>query len=257
MWKTLVDFFKGTSIPRQIFIHVFIVAGFLTPIWILAHITQGRASKFITEWKADLQPITCAGNGKLDLPISIQMPDEEKARLVGQFQEARGGMNFHFDVLATFYRNYFSTTILTGVLASIAAIALLFITSDGWQHSSPYARTIFLVATVSATYCAAFPSIFQQQQNIEDNKKLYLDYVDLTNEMCSYVSTEETADGTEEDAKAFIHYVDGRLKDLDKIAVGFDITKSPDFYEAIRKGVENGGTPAGKGTGTNRPKKPK
>jgi hypothetical protein len=250
MWDKIVNFLKGNSVPRHVIVHCLLVVGFLIPVWILGHSLQRRAEKFISEWRADLQPITCAGDKKLDLPAATQASEEERKRLAGQFQEIRGRMNFHFDVLATFYKNYFSTIILAGVLASFAAIALLFITSDGWQHSSPYARTIFLVATASATYCAAFPSIFQQQQNIDDNKGLYLEYVALTNEMCSYASTGETPDNNQPTAKTFIHSVDTRLKDLNKIAIGFDITKAPDFYEAFRKGfgTSPGATPPDSGT---------
>jgi hypothetical protein len=222
-----------------VIVHAAIVVGFLIPIWITALLLQGRAEKFIGQWKSDLQPITCVGDTTLDLPATVQAAEAEKARLAGQFREIRGRMNFHFDVLATFYKNYFSTIILAGVLASIAAIALLFITSDGWQHSSPYARTIFLVATVSAAYCAAFPSIFQQQQNIDDNKNLYLEYVALTNEICSYATTGEPVDNSKKDARAFIHYVDSQLQQFDRIAIGFDLSKTPDFYETLRSGTSN------------------
>jgi hypothetical protein len=236
VWRTVVDFLKGNSTPRKVIVHAAIVIGFLMPVWITATVLQCRARQFAADWRKDLQPITCTGDDKQGLLVTVPATTEEKARLVGQFQQTRGRMNYHFDLLATFYQYYFSTIIMLGVLTSVAAVTLLFITSDGWQHSSPYARTIFLVATMSATYCAAFPSIFQQQQNIEDNRGLYLDYVTLTNEMCSYATTGETPDGVKADAKGFIHHVDAQLERLNKIAIGFDITKNPDFYEAIRKG---------------------
>jgi len=253
MWDRIVAFFNGSSTLRQVTVHALIVVGFLIPVWITALVLQGRAERFIGQWRADLQPITCVGDAKLELPAVGQASEAEKARLAGQFRETRGRMNFHFDVLATFYKNYFATIILAGVLASIAAIALLFITSGGWQHSSPYARTIFLVATASATYCAAFPSIFQQQQNIDDNKKLYLEYVALTNEMCSYATTGEPGDNSKKDAKTFIHYVDSQLQQLDKIAIGFDMSKAPDFNEALQKGIANNPKSGEVSAGTQKP----
>src|SRR5205823_12841233 len=114
--------------------------------------------------------------------------------------------------LVIFYKNYFATIIMAGVLASVAAIALLFITTAGWQNASEYARTIFLVATAAATYCAAFPGIFQQQQNIDDNKTLYLNYVALANEICSYAATGEAITNDKEAVSIFIHHVDGELQ---------------------------------------------
>ena len=162
-------------------------------------------------------------------------------------------MDHHFTLLIIFYKNYFATIIMTGVLASVAAITLLFITTAGWQNASEYARTIFLVATAAATYCAAFPGIFQQQQNIDDNKTLYINYVGLANEMCSYAATEETLGGDQTQPMAFIHHVDTELQKLNKIAIGFDAGKSPNFTEAFRAALgertsESGGTkPSGKG----------
>ncbi len=82
---------------------------------------------------------------------------------------------------------FYTTILMSGGLAAIAAIMLLFIAMDGWKSSNPYARNLLLIATVSATFCAAFPSLFQQQRNIDENTRLYLEYVALTNEMCSYV----------------------------------------------------------------------
>jgi hypothetical protein len=161
-------------------------------------------------------------------------------------------MTHHFNLLITFYSYYFSTVIMTGVLASVAAICLLFITSKGWVPSNAYAKTIFLVATASATYCAAFPSIFQQQQNIDDNRRLYLDYAALANEMCSYATTGGNDAGESREPKDFIHYEDVQLKKLNKIAVGFDVSKIPDFTQALSKatGTNPTGTTGVKGDGT-------
>jgi hypothetical protein len=253
MWTKIVNFFKTDSVPRTVVFHALIVAGFLTPAFITASICRANAQAFATEWARVLQTITCEGNRKQNLPVAIQASPEEKARLAGQFQELRSRMKHHFDLLITFYSYYFSTIIMTGVLASVAAICLLFITSKGWVPSNPYAKTIFLVATASATYCAAFPSIFQQQQNIDDNKRLYIEYVALTNEMCSYASTGENNDEDPKHPNEFIHYVDLQLKRLNKIAVGFDVTKMPDFTQAFAKGTGTNnpaGGPEGKGAGT-------
>lgn len=245
MWTRIASFFQTSSVPRSVVFHILIVVGFLTPVFITASICRSQAKAFAEGWYTDLQAINCAGDGKSNLSVTIQTSAEEKARLAGQFQELGNRMKHHFHLLITFYSYYFSTIIMTGVLASVAAICLLFITSKGWVPSNAYAKTIFLVATASATYCAAFPSIFQQQQNIDDNRRLYLEYTGLANEMCSFVTTGENDAGDSQEPKEFIHYEDVQLKKLNKIAVGFDVSKIPDFTQAFGKGI--GSNPTGTG----------
>jgi hypothetical protein len=258
MWTKIVTFFKTSSVPRSVVFHILIVVGFLTPVFITASICRSQAKVFAQGWYMDLQTISCADDGKSNLPVAIQISPEEKARLAGQFHELGNRMKHHFDLLITFYSYYFSTIIMTGVLASVAAICLLFITSKGWVPSNAYAKTIFLVATASATYCAAFPSIFQQQQNIDDNRRLYLEYTALANEMCSFAITGENDAGDSQEAKEFIHYEDVQLKTLNKIAVGFDVSKMPDFTQAFNKGIGSNPTakssPEATGTRGSKPK---
>jgi hypothetical protein len=244
MFQKIVTFFKTTSTARTVTVLSFIVIGFLTSAFITARIFRQQAFTFAQTWRANLQPVSCAGDRKTDLPVTIAgASPAETARLKGQFQELQDRMKHHFDVMITFYAYNFSTIIMVGVLASVAAICLLFITSKGWEPSNVYAKTIFLVATASATYCAAFPSIFQQDLNLNNNKRLYLEYVSLANEMCSYVTTRENIDGDPREPSEFIHYTDLQLKKLNTIAVGFDPSKIPDFASAFSKGTGLGGTP--------------
>jgi hypothetical protein len=141
MWQTLKDFFRGISVARKVILHVVIVGGFLTAVWILTISLYHLAAETTSQWSKDIQSVNCTADGKTDLQVSAQASNDEKARLGGQFQEVKSRMNFHFHLMTNFYENFFVTLILTGVLASIAAITLLFITTDGWNSSSPYART--------------------------------------------------------------------------------------------------------------------
>jgi hypothetical protein len=247
MWIKIVNFFSTESMPRKIVLLTLIVVGFLTSAFITAIVFRLDARDFAEGWRKDLQPASCAGDANANLSVTIDASDGDKARMGGQFQQLKIRMKHHLDLFIKFYSYYFSTVIMVGVLASVAAICLLFITSKGWVPANPYAKTIFLVATASATYCAAFPSIFQQQQNIDDNKRLYLEYGTLANEMCSYATTGENSDGDQQNPNDFIHYTDRQFKRLNKIAVGFDVSKIPDFTQAFSKGTVNstpGASPA-------------
>jgi hypothetical protein len=174
--------------------------------------------------------------------LTVSAPDPalvalQEQRLMGQFHQIQQRIEHHFSQLITYYSYSFATTIMVGILAAIAAITLVFITLSGWQPSSEYKKTIFLLATVTATYSAAFPSIFDLQKNIDDNRYLYLKYVALANQICSYQATAETPDTGRTTLNVFIHQVDTQLSNLNKIAAGTETNQIPDFNDALRQAM--------------------
>jgi len=255
MWDKLRTFFTTASTLRTIVFHALIILGFLTALFTGISVCDGLARPYADKWEKQLSSISCNGDGNFSLPFPPpragtelkitrsdstdtpyeNMSDEEKGRLQGQAQEIRTRMDHHLSVLKLFYVTSYTTILMTGGLTAVAAIMLLFITMDGWKSSNQYARNLFLMATASATFCAAFPSLFQQQRNIDENTRLYLEYVALTNEMCSYATTRQTSDEPVLATDAFIVSVDKRLKALNKIAVGFDVSKVPDFSAALQR----------------------
>jgi hypothetical protein len=255
MWQKLRTFFTTDSNLRTIVFHALIIVGFLTTLFSCVKVCDGLARPYADRWEKQLSSISCYGDGDSALPLSSPrsgaglqsahskssddaietLPDEQRGRLRGQYQEIRARMEHHLSVLKLFYVTSYTTILMTGGLTAVAAIMLLFITMDGWKSSNQYARNLFLMATATATFCAAFPSLFQQQRNIDENTRLYLEYVALTNEMCSYATTGSTNDDPALTANDFIVSVDKRLKVLNKIAVGFDVSKVPDFTAALQR----------------------
>jgi len=278
MWNRIVAFLRALPIVKEVAIHVVIVVGFLLAVWAASSTIKSGALRFAEGWRAELNPITCTKDpGVIDLPsnpnpnvakpaqtstdgatgngapappnaepapISEATKKAFEARLAGQFHEVQQRIHHHFDQMITYYAYSFSTTFMVGILAAIAAIALLFITMNGWEDANQYQKTIFLLATVTATYSAAFPGIFQLQKNVDDNRFLYLKYVGLANEMCSYQVTNETTDKTQLDEAGFIHQVDNEMITLNKIAVGFDISQIPDFTKALNQATGKTGNNA-------------
>jgi len=282
MWQHIVDFFHNDSIPKLIVVHGLIVAGFLFAVLITVHIFRKQGEKLAEQWRSDLSPITCTANSKArDLPLpqaalatsspqagpivsrtaavaiasngtaeSALLPVQlVPLRLNGQFHQLQQRLDHHFNQFATYYSWSFASTLMTGILAAIAAVALLFITMSGWARSHHYQKTIFLVATVTATYAAAFPSIFQLERNVEDNRDLYLSYVSLADEMCSYPWTNMPTDGPSADPVTFVSHVDSELRRLNKIVVGFDVMKTPNFTEVINGQLGRGETSPGQQNG--------
>jgi hypothetical protein len=133
---------------------------------------------------------------------------------MGQFHEVVSRMRHHFWMTTVFYETQFTTSSMTPALAAAAAITLLFITSAGWKQADRFLKNIFVLATASATFCAAIPGIYQQQENMDANKKLYLQYAALANEICSYAATgdnqgspqaQSRSAAKKKDPAAFIH----------------------------------------------------
>ena len=257
MWQKIKTFVETNPGLHAVLLHGLLIVGFITVVFVAVEVCEGLAREYADRWEKDLSSISCNGDGSSELfplprgvgtgPQSAGTAaaagestarltaDEERGRLRGQYQEIRTRMNHHLSVLKMFYVTFYTTILMSGGLAAIAAIMLLFIAMDGWKSSNPYARNLFLIATVSATFCAAFPSLFQQQRNIDENTRLYLEYVALTNEMCTYTTTGGASDETNIERKDFIRNVDRQLKALNKIAVGFDVSKVPDFTSALQK----------------------
>jgi len=100
-------------------------------------------------------------------------------------------MQLHLDVMDFYYTRYYMAIITSSLAAALAAVALILISKSGWQETSNYIITMFFVAAAASVFYGAFPGVFQQQQNITDNKLLYLKYAALENEVLSYAVTGE------------------------------------------------------------------
>lgn len=147
---------------------------------------------------------------------------EQKQRLDEQLMNIRARISHHGTVMAFFFKAYYMAISVIMFAGLIAAVALFFIAQIGWGPTNPFVKNVFLVMTAATLYYGLFPSVFQQQQNISDNKDLFLAYKALENEVISYPVT-ITKDSKK--PEEFIGYVDSELKRLGNIAIGFDYTK--------------------------------
>ena len=144
----------------------------------------------------------------------------------------------HFNVMKFFYSRYYMAISIVLISGLIAGIALLFITKNGWAGVSQYVKTVFITAAALTAYLGAFPRVFQQTQNIADNKKLYLHYMALHDEVMSYLSLQAEYKWGIEKPSEFIHYIDKQLIHLNTFAIGFDDTKVPNYKGSFDGRVE-------------------
>jgi len=170
-----------------------------------------------------------------------------------------------------YYRNYFTSIVMSLATGAIAVMALILISKHGWDAANEYIITTFFVMTAFATYYSASPGVFQQDQNISANKALFIKFDALQDELLSYLTTGEAmkkepnigealksavdtspkpatqpaqgsrSSGTEQHGsrtgipltpKEFIHYVDIQLA-LDTLPIGFDPSQIPNYRDAF------------------------
>jgi hypothetical protein len=192
----------------------------------------------------------------------------EESRLQNQLDDIRKKAKHHLDVAVYYYSRSFMAILAFSLAAALAAICLAIISKRGLDKVSEYIVTLFLVATALAVFYQSFPGVFQQRKNVDANRALYIKYVNLEDDMISYVATgsivviqttivqdpprEQTggsgkSDPSNPDQTAapktvgtqysiltltpaeFIHYVDYHLKSYNDIAIGFDESKAASF----------------------------
>jgi len=161
-----------------------------------------------------------------------------KQRLQQQYDQLRARASAHLDIMAYYYGRYYMAISLATIAGIVAAVALLFITRKGWDSASPYLVAVFITMTSIAGFFGAFPAMFEQAKNIEDNKKAYVAYVALENRVLSYVASGSDEDNKPKPLAQFIHELDARLKALHRLPVELNPEAIPDPTESLSKGVK-------------------
>jgi hypothetical protein len=161
-------------------------------------------------------------------------------RVNAQLDEIRRRSDYHLRVTRDFYVNYYYAVTMGLVLGSIAAVLLFFVSQKGWKDAEQWQIASFIVITTAAAVFGAFPLLYSQQDNIEQNKELYLHHKALEQEILSFAVTGEPNDraklGIQDERDippaVFVRYVDRRMSEFHKLPLGFDYTRLPVDYLA-------------------------
>ncbi len=175
---------KTGRVIRHILLAVILILGF----YFMGDFVLHKGEAHSAEWAKHLQPQTTSLQFNDTL---VHFSPEERLRLTSQLDEIRERIKLHLDVMNFYYTRYYMAIITSSLAAALAAVAIILISKGGWQQTSNYIISTFFVAAAASVFYGAFPGMFQQQQNITDNKILYLKYVALENELLSYVVTGE------------------------------------------------------------------
>jgi hypothetical protein len=191
---------------------------------------------------------------------------EETARLEGQLAEVRSRARFHLQASVLTFVGHYSAIIVSSLAAAVAAIMLVLISKSGWDKANGYLITVFFVMTAASVFFGAAPGLFRQEEGINDNKLLYLKYVQLEDRILTYAATGAhpplevggaepvslegragneprpgTATGGSGTAgtgayltpREFILYVDRELS-AGKIPLGMDYSKAPTYTDVFK-----------------------
>jgi uncharacterized membrane protein YeiB len=224
------------------------ILGLLAAIgWLAVKQAKDRAKAWTHDFLLDVQD-------ELIFPTDSRIPMEHRARLKSQLGEVGDRIKHHTDIMAYFYGAYYMSILTFSVSAALAAIALMLVSKGGWEASNEYIVTIFFTTAVASAFLGSSPAVFEQQQNISDNKVFAMKYLALKNEIFTYAVTSEalnydvanplplvpgsdappqkTPMGIASSPTEFLHYVDLQLS-RDNVAIGFDVKQVANYKGAL------------------------
>jgi hypothetical protein len=225
------------------------ILGLLLAIgWLAVRQANGRARKWTHDFLLDVQD-------ELIFSPDSRIPPEHRARLKSQLEEVGDRINHHTDVMTFFYAAYYMSILTFSVAAAMAAVALLLVSQNGWASSNEYIANIFFTTTAASAFLGSSPAVFEQQQNISDNKVFAMKYLALKNEIFTYAVTSEALNyditnplplapgaadahpqkapmGISSSPTEFLHYVDLQLS-RDNVAIGFDVKQVANYKGAL------------------------
>ena len=231
---------RGVDLKR-ISIHVGIVTILVFGSWGISSIAYWHASGIAANWTGSLQPqlrMSAASTDKFCTPPST-IHGLEEVRLEDDFRELRGRMEHHLNVMMYFYANFFRAIVMTSMIGAIAGICLFYIANKGWSTANNFVITAFVISTVIAAYFLSIITVFKVQENISDNKVLYLQYVAIGNNLLTYCATGTTDDESIKSEDQYIRQVDKQMATINDIAIGFDYTKIADYRTLLATSTQN------------------
>jgi hypothetical protein len=217
---------------------IVISAGFVSLNW--------YAGNKANEWLGPKEQLT-------PIDEKLEATAAEKKRLAEQLNEIEVRINRHSAIMIFFYKRHYTAISLTSVSALVSGICLFFISKVGWEKVNNTLINVFVVTSSAAIFFGDLPGIFKQDENITANRELYLEHISLRNEVRSYIATGGTVGKdpknpnlyqfTSTEPNRFIHYVDKRLAELNKISIGFDPKGITDLERRSKLGIPEKGLP--------------
>lgn len=230
--------------------HFLITSGLLILIGVGYFSMNWYADTIVKEWQGPKEELPRLGE-------DLKPTTSDKARLAEQVNEIQLRINRYSAVMIFFYKRYYISISLTTVSALVAGICLFFISKVGWKTANNALINIFVVTSSAVIFFGDLPGVFKHDENLTANRDLYLEHISLRNEVRSYLATGGTVGGNPAnpdafsitEASRFIHYVDKRMAELNKIPIDFDATRITGIEESSgRLSIPEKATPSAQGS---------
>ena len=194
-------------------------------VW-LAAIAAGRrfAKRRALEWLGHQRHF--AGPDPA-IPATLEGDDPLVARLAAQLVEARNGAHHHLKVAVAFAAYQFPTLTIATVAAVLAGVLLVPISAYGWTQSAPELTVPFLTSAAISIVMISLARVFRQPENIRDNLDRYAHFVALEDEILSFAARRQALAVDTEKVEEFVVKVDRRLREIRRLAIGFDPAQVP------------------------------
>lgn len=198
---------------------------------------NANATKNANQWLAgDLDRF--AGNRNLTFAKEFEPVEKvQKDRLESQHDHIRVRARTHLEIMIYYYSRYYMAVTLTAVAVIGAGATMLLISKKGWEGAGKGVITVFLTLSCLSAYFGTFPALFEQEDNIKENKKLFAIYANMEDRILSYAATGEDTDRNKKDIRTFIHLIDKELATYNKMPVKLDPSSIPDPSNAIKQSI--------------------
>lgn len=171
-----------------------------------------------------IPPLTSeVGDGMVVAPSIAGL---RKVRLLEQFHYLQQLKLHHFMALRLFYANLFVCISMAMVAGFLGTACLALITRDGWSQTSGWIQVSFILFAALAVYYTALPKLFRQEENISENKQLFVTYSNLQQDILTLVRVGcvPPKESKDDCVAGFIGTIDARIQAVNRIAIGFDST---------------------------------
>ena len=89
---------------------------------------------------------------------------------------------------------------------------MILISKEGFEKVNNGFITVFLIASSAVIFYSDIPGVFQQRENGDLSRDLYLRHINLRNEIRSYLYLPPVGTGDSIEINKFIHSTDNKLK---------------------------------------------
>jgi len=121
--------------------------------------------------------------------------EQEAARLVVLNNVIQNHKQQHETTFLKLYMYHFVSLKFFIIFSILSALTVFVITHSGWQNTSSYVKTLFLIFTAITSFFGLSLSTFDQKDGIHRNGQAYINYDNLQKQLVNYCATNANIEG--------------------------------------------------------------